>query len=539
MRLVTAQEMREIDRAAIESHRIPGLLLMENAGRAVCQAVCDLLGTLKGKVVFVLAGKGNNGGDGFVAARHLLNGGAHVRVMLATEPDKVTGDARVNLDIWLCLGQKLYFLSDRNALQVLQLGLMQADAVIDALYGTGFRGVIRDRPAKAVETVNQSGRPVVAVDIPSGVEADTGKVHGPAIRATRTVTFGLPKLGLVLEPGASYAGEITVADISLPRALLEGGRRFLLTRELVASWLPRRAPEAHKGIFGHVLVVGGSRGMVGAACMAAMAALRVGAGLVTLAVPRSLQDVAASKVTEAMTLGLPEGQEGHLGRTARDEIVHFLKRSGAVLALGPVLGVHPETTALVCELLAEAEAPCVVDADGLNALAAAMHAEGSRESAAADAGVISLPVRPLGRLVLTPHPGEMARLLGVSSKEVQDDRLGTAERTAAGWNCTVVLKGARTVVAAPDGTTYVNATGNPGMATGGSGDVLTGAVAGLLAQGLEPVRAAAAAVYLHGRAGDLAAETKGQPGLIAGDILDRLPEAIKEIAQPSGGIENI
>lgn len=536
MRLVTAQEMREIDRAAAESHRIPGLLLMENAGRAVCRAVQDLLGTLKGKVVFVLAGKGNNGGDGFVAARHLLNGGAHVRVMLATEPDKVTGDARVNLDIWLRLGQKVYFLSDRNALQVLQLGLMQADAVVDALYGTGFRGVVRDRPAKAVETVNQSGRPVVAVDIPSGVEADTGKVHGPAIRATRTVTFGLPKLGLVLEPGASYAGEVTVADISLPRTLLEGGRRFLLTRELVASWLPPRAPEAHKGNFGHVLVVGGSRGMIGAACMAAMAALRVGAGLVTVAVPRSLQDVAAARVTEAMTLGLPETPDGCLDRGARNEIVPFLKKATAV-ALGPGLGTHPETVALVGDLLAEVRLPCVVDADGLNALAA-MHGETRRESAAgAEAG--PLPVSVHAPLVLTPHPGEMARLCGITTGEVQDDRLGVAERSAKAWNCVLVLKGARTIVAAPDGITYVNATGNPGMATGGSGDVLTGAVAGLLAQGLDPVRAAAAAVYLHGRAGDLAAETKGQPGLIAGDILDRLPEAIKETARSSGGIENI
>lgn len=535
MRLVTAGEMREIDRLAMEEYGIPGLLLMENAGRAVCQAVQDMLGRLKDRVVLVLAGRGNNGGDGFVAARHLLNAGARVRLMLAAEPDKVTGDARVNLDIWRRLGQKIYYLHDRNGLQVLQLGLMQADAVVDALYGTGFRGAIRDRVAKAVETVNESTSPVVAVDIPSGVEADTGRVYGPAVRATRTVTFGLPKLGLVLEPGASYAGEVIVADISLPRVLLEGGRRFLLTRELVTSWLPPRAPEAHKGNFGHVLVVGGSRGMVGAACMAAMAALRVGAGLVTLAVPRSLQDVAASKITEAMTLGLPEVQEGHLGRTARDEIIHFLKRPGTVLALGPGLATHPETTALVCELVAEAEAPCVVDADGLNALAAAMHAAAGRESAAADSGVVSLPVRPRGRLVLTPHPGEMARLLGVSSKEVQDDRLGTAERAAAGWNCTVVLKGARTVVAAPDGTTYVNVTGNPGMATGGSGDVLTGAVAGLLAQGLEPARAAAAAVYLHGRAGDLAAEAKGQMGLVASDILEWLPEAARETGQGGGG----
>jgi len=536
VRLVTAEEMREIDRTAIKTYNIPGLLLMENAGRAVCEAVGDLLGTLKGKAVFVLAGKGNNGGDGFVAARHLLNRGAHVRVMLATEPDEVTGDARVNLDIWLRLGQKIYFLGDRNALQVLQLGLMQADAVVDALYGTGFRGAIRDRLARVVETVNQSGRPVVAVDIPSGVEADTGKVHGPAIRAARTVTFGLPKLGLILEPGASYAGEVTVADISLPRVLLDGGRRFLLTRELVASWLPARAPQAHKGNFGHVLIVGGSRGMVGAACMAATAALRVGAGLVTVAVPRSLQDVAATKITEAMTLGLPETAEGYLSRNARDEIMRFLKRA-TVLALGPGLGTHPETVALVGEILPEVRVPCVVDADGLNALAAAMHGETRRESAAGP-DAIPLPAPVEAPLILTPHPGEMARLLGTTTGEVQDDRLGVAERGARAWNCVLVLKGARTIVAAPDGTTYVNPTGNPGMATGGSGDVLTGAVAGLLAQGLEPARAAAAAVYLHGRAGDLAAEAKGQPGLIAGDILERLPEAIKETICPGGGADS-
>jgi NAD(P)H-hydrate epimerase len=527
LRVVTAAEMREIDRRATAEYGISGLVLMENAGFRVFECARRVLGELEGKLVVVLAGKGNNGGDALVAARHLVQHGAQVRVILDGDPAVVTGDAGVNLEIWRRLGQRLYLLQDRNGIQVLQLALMQADLVVDGLYGTGFKGGVRDRARRAVEAINEVGKPVIAVDIPSGVEADTGAVRGVAVRADHTVTFGLPKLGLVLEPGASYAGELHVVDISLPRALLEApDGRYLLTAALVRNWLPARARDAHKGRFGHVLVVAGARGMLGAACLAAKAATRSGAGLVTLAVPRSLQETAAGFQAEIMTLGLPETGAGTLNRAAREQIEEYLGRV-TVLALGPGLSTHPETAELVRELLPGVRIPCVLDADGLNAFG--MKDRGTGAAAPEIEGGFP-PGRPhAAPLVITPHPGEMARLLGSRVTDVQADRLGTAERAAGEWRCTLVLKGARTLVAAPGGPTYINPTGNPGMATGGSGDVLTGMIAGLMAQGLAPKQAAAAAAYLHGRAGDLAAAERGQAPLLAGDLLEKLPAAFKEV----------
>lgn len=514
MRLVTAREMREIDRRAMEEYAIPGVVLMENAGRSVADAVERLLGGLGGKKVVVLCGKGNNGGDGFVAARHLLQRGAAPKVFLSCAPEEITGDAAVNLTIWQRLGQECFQLATSGSLQLLKIALLQADAVVDALYGTGFRGKATGQAGRAIEAVNAAGKPVVAVDLPSGLEADTGRVNGPCIRATVTVTFGLPKIGLVLDPGVEYCGKLVVADISLPRVLIDGAApdRYLLTSELVSSWFAPRPATAHKGDFGHVLVVGGSRGMIGAACLTAQAALKTGAGLVTLAVPRSLQDVAAGKLTEVMTAGLPETPEGALSREALPVVAALLKKK-AVLALGPGLGQHAETVALVRELVRAAVCPLVVDADGLNAFA----------------GEGGLPAERAAPLVVTPHPGEMGRLTGKRVAEVEADRVGCAAAAAREWQAVVVLKGARTVVASPDGCLGINTTGNPGMATGGSGDVLTGVVAALIAQGLDPFRAAAAAVYLHGRAGDLAAGERGEMGLTAGDICRFLPAACREI----------
>lgn len=516
MRLVNAQEMKDIDRRAIEDYGIPGILLMENAGRNVAEAVRQGLGEVAGKRVVVLCGKGNNGGDGLVAARHLLQQGAGVKVFLTCEPEDFNGDARVNLNIWHRLGQQVFQLLSSNGPQLLKLALMQAEAVVDALYGTGFRGKISERMGKVIDAVNAAGRYVVSVDLPSGLEADTGRVNGHCIRANTTVTFGLPKVGLVLEPGAEYVGRLTVADISLPAALTGGsgpGRCFL-TRELVSSWIPPRPVNGHKGNFGRVVVVGGSRGMLGAACMAAFAALRSGAGLVTLGVPRSLQDAAASKLTEVMTRGLPETPEGTLGPKAASIILDLLQE-GAVCALGPGASQNPGTIAMVRELVKTANVPVVLDADGLNAFAG-------------ETGLLAERTAPL---IVTPHPGEMARLMDTDVPTVEADRLGVAQAAAEGWGAVVVLKGARTVVASPEGYTGVNSTGNPGMATGGTGDVLTGVIAALLAQGIDLFQAAAAGVYLHGRAGDIAAGEKGQMGLVAGDLIAALPAACREVEE--------
>lgn len=510
--------MREIDQKAMQEYGIPGLVLMENAGLAVCRVVERLLGGVEGKTVLLVCGKGNNGGDGFVAARQLHSRGARVRLLLAAPAETLHGEARVNYDIWTKMGRKVYRLQDRSALQVLRLGLMQADLVVDALFGTGFRGVVKDRPKRLIETINDSDRMVVAVDVPSGVEADTGAVRGAAMRADHTVTFGLPKIGLVLEPGADYAGRLHVADITIPDEASAHIRRRLLTRRSVGDWLERRPRGAHKGNFGHVLVIGGSRGMLGAACLTARAALRAGAGLVTLAVPQSLQDVAAPLVPEAMTAGLAETVDGAVSQHARDHITGLLDKTD-VLALGPGLSANPETVEMVRQVLADLGTPCVLDADGLNALAASDPAK-------------MLPLASGSPLVLTPHPGEMARLLDSTVPEIREDPVGVAERAAETWGCTVVLKG-RTTVVAGDEHTYLNTTGNPGLATGGSGDVLTGITAALVAQNHPPARAAAAAVYVHGCAGDLAAAEKGETALVAGDVIHYLPSAFKVLENTS------
>lgn len=515
MRIVTADEMKALDQAAIENYGIPGLVLMENAGIRVVDLIRRVIGGLRGRSVTVFIGKGNNGGDGLVIARHLLNMGAGVKVLSIVNVGEISGDAAVNLNIWRKMGQKIYSVHQGDGINIVKLALMKTDLVVDAIYGTGFHGKMLEGAGRVIKVINKSGKPVVAVDIPSGLEAGTGRVNGPCIRAHQTVTFGLPKLGLYLEPGAGYAGEITVADISLPAVLVEkeAPRRYLLTAECVKRWLPPRPASAHKGNFGRVLIIAGSRGMTGAACLAGAAALRSGAGLVTVAVPETLHDIMEGKLTEAMTVPLPDTGGGSLSREARSRILSLLENMDA-LAIGPGLSLAPETISLVRELLPAIKIPFVLDADALNALAGQVSILGSLQAPA----------------VITPHPGEMARLMGVAPKDIQADRIGAAIKAAATWNVATLLKGARTVVAAPEGVVYINPTGNPGMATGGSGDVLTGIVVSLIAQGLEPGRAAAAGAYIHGLAGDMTAKEKGMMGLIAGDIVSILPAAAQELA---------
>lgn len=516
MRIVTADEMKALDQAAIENYGIPGLVLMENAGIRVVDLIRRVIGGLRGRSVTVFIGKGNNGGDGLVIARHLLNMGAGVKVLSIVNVGEISGDAAVNLNIWRKMGQKIFSVHQGDGINIVKLALMKTDLVVDAIYGTGFHGKMLEGAGRVIKVINKSGKPVVAVDIPSGLEAGTGRVNGPCIRASHTVTFGLPKLGLYLEPGAGYAGEITVADISLPAVLVEkeAPRRYLLTDECVKRWLPPRPASAHKGNFGRVLIIAGSRGMTGAACLTGAAALRSGAGLVTVAVPETLHDIMEGKLTEAMTVPLPDTGDGSLSAEARSRILSLLENMDA-LAIGPGLSLAPETISLVRELLPAIKIPFVLDADALNALAGQV---------SSILGSLQAPA------VITPHPGEMARMMGVASKDIQADRIGAAIKAAATWNVATLLKGARTVVAAPEGVVFINPTGNPGMATGGSGDVLTGIVVSLIAQGLEPGRAAAAGAYIHGLAGDMAAKEKGMMGLIAGDIVSVLPAAAQELA---------
>lgn len=508
--------MKALDKTAIEEYGIPGLVLMENAGRQVVEVIRQVLGEVRGKYVTIFIGKGNNGGDGLVAARHLLNMGAGVKVLALVDAGEISGDAAINLEIWRNMEQKVYSLHQGDSANIIKLVLMNTDLIVDAVYGTGFKGQVGERVGRIFEALSESGKPIVAVDIPSGLEADTGMVNGPCIRASYTVTFGLPKLGLVLEPGAGYAGKVTVADISLPANLIEkiATERYIITSEMVGDWLPPRPAPAHKGSFGRVLVVAGSRGMTGAACLTGEASLRAGAGLVTVAAPETLHDILEVKLTEVMTAPLPDTGNGSLSKGAKGRILSLLEGAD-VLALGPGLSQEPEVVDLVRELLPLVGKPCVLDADAINALAGAGDILGKAQA----------PV------VITPHPGEMARLTGKTVKDVQMDRLAAAIEPAAMWNVVVLLKGARTVVAAPDGAVYINLTGNPGMATGGSGDVLTGIVAALIAQGVAPAHAAAAGAYIHGLAGDRAAGESSMTGMVAGDILAALPATFQELAQ--------
>ncbi len=518
MRIVTAEEMKALDRKAMEDFGLAGLVLMENAGVRVVDLIRRVMGGVQGKDVTIFIGKGNNGGDGLVIARHLLNMGAEVKVLSVVNVSEISGDAAANLDIWRKMGQKVYAVHQGDGINIVKLALMKTDLVVDAIYGTGFHGKMRGAAGSVIGVINNSGKPVIAVDIPSGLEAGTGRINGPCVRARYTAALGLPKLGLYLEPGAGYTGEITVADISLPAVLIdrEAPPRYLLSARRVRKWLPERPSPAHKGNFGRVLIIAGSRGMTGAAGLSATAALRSGAGLVTAAVPETLHDIMEVKLTEAMTVPLPDTGSGALSGEALPRILSLLENMDA-LAIGPGLSQTPETVTLVRELLPAIKIPFVLDADALNALAGQTGILGSLHAPA----------------VITPHPGEMARLMEVTSGDIQADRVGNAVKATADWNVVTLLKGARTVVATPEGTVYINPTGNPGMASGGSGDVLTGIIASLIAQGLQPGRAAAAGAYLHGLAGDMAAKEKGMIGLVAGDIIAGLPAAALELCGPS------
>ena len=508
--LVTAQEMRQLDRAAIEEVGIPGVVLMENAALQVVHAAEQRFGEWKDKRVLVLCGGGNNGGDGMVVARHLAQRGAQVVAALLAEPEKVSGDARTNLVIAHNLG----LVCPVASLEDLQNLWLSADwyLVIDALLGIGVKGEVRGLVAEAIRFLERCPVPVVAVDVPSGIDADTGEVCGCAIRASLTVTFGAMKIGLALYPGAEYAGEVVVGDIGIPDSLLERANipRRLITGEEVRGWLAPRSPNSHKGSFGHVLVVGGSVGLSGAPLMAAESALRVGAGLCSVAVPQAVYTAAAGALREAMVHPLPSAEEGCLSAKSAAALIPLLKRA-TVAAIGPGWSTLASAHEALRELLKMVEVPCVIDADALNCIAL-------------EPTILPSTHPPL---VFTPHPGEMARLMSIDTASVQANRLETALTAAQRFGAVVVLKGARSVVATPEGRVWVNPTGNPGMATGGSGDALTGAIAGFMAQGLDAERSAVLGVYVHGLAGDIAAEKLGEAGLIAGDIIRCVPEAIR------------
>ncbi len=514
MKLLTAQEVRELDRLTIEQVGIPGAVLMETAGRQAAAHLLCRFGYLKPGPVLVLAGRGNNGGDGYVIARCLIDLGWQVRTLVLGQRQAIGGDAGSNLAVLLNLAGEVEFAPDEPQLAAALQRQAAPALIVDALLGTGLSSEVSGLYARAIDWINDRRAKVLAVDVPSGVDATTGRILGRAVRADLTVTFAAAKLGLALYPAAEQVGELAVVEIGIPSALIGqvADRHQLVESAEAAALLPPRPVTGHKGTFGHLLVVAGSTGKSGAAAMTAEGALRAGAGLVTIGCPQSIHPILEIKLTEAMTEPLAE-VDGVLSLQAQEKI-HRLLGGKQVLALGPGLGLAEETLALVRRLVRECPLPMVLDADGLNAL------EGKPAI---------LIERAAPAAVLTPHPGEMARLAGLSIAEVESDRIGVARSFAAAHGVVLVLKGARTVVAFPDGRVRINSSGNPGLASGGMGDVLTGLIAGLLAQGCPAEEAAVLGVYLHGLAADRLRKAFGEAGMTASDLLRELPAARREL----------
>ncbi len=531
MKILTAAESARIDRLTTERYGVPGLTLMEYAGRAVVEYLEAHLSPLVSQKIAILCGRGNNGGDGLVVARLLRERGVKPRVLLLADPSTVKGDAARQLER-LASGGPPEIVRSPAEWQRAKESLRETTLFVDALLGTGLSKPLEGLLLEVVRDLNTAfpHARVVAVDLPSGVSADTGELIGECVRADATVTFTAPKVAHVFPPACERAGVWVVKPIGTPSEALESDPELSLnlTRREDLAWLskPRRL-DAHKGDFGHILLLAGSVGKTGAAAMAAKAALRAGAGLVTVATARSALPTIASLGMEFMTEPLAETEAGTVSLRAFDYgRLDKLAEGKTVLAVGPGIGTVPETAELVRTVVTRYSLPLVLDADGLNAFAGCMSTfrQGSGNSTAPS--------------ILTPHPGEMARLTGQTTKEILARRVAAAREFATRHKVTLVLKGSRTLTASPEGQVWVNPTGNPGMATGGTGDVLTGLIAGLWAQfpDFAGAELAAAAVYLHGRAGDLAADDLGQISLIAGDLLDYLPRAFKEVvAGKSGG----
>lgn len=509
MKLAYADEMRELDRRTIEEWGLPAMVLMENAGRAVTAACERLLEQLPPGRAVVVAGRGNNGGDGFVVSRWLREAGHDVEVCLLAALDDLSGQAATNASAAKLAGVPIHEAADRP---MLDERLRDAVLIVDAVLGTGLSGEVRGSAREAIEAINAAEAPVVSVDIPSGVHTNSGEILGDAVWAHTTVTFALAKVGMYQHPARERCGDILIAPIGISRQLIEssGLRTNLTTSADAEAMLPPRSPDMHKGTAGRLLVVAGSVGMTGAAAMAGLAATRSGAGLVTIACPESLNDVLEGLCPEVLTRPMPETPARSLALDAEGALLEFAEGMDAVV-LGPGLSQNADSAELARRVASGIALPMIVDADGLNAFA----------------GRVDLLAQRPAPTVLTPHPGEMARLTELSAGEIQADRLKAARDLADRIGCVVLLKGAGTVIADPGGEAWVNPTGNDGLASGGSGDVLSGMIGAFLAGGSEALGAAVAGAYYHGLAAEAAA-SDGVRGMVPPKLLEVLPQVFPD-----------
>ncbi len=516
MLLVTANEMQEMDQKTIHSFGIPGLVLMENAGKGAVDVLLSKIKDKNIKKIAVLAGRGNNGGDGFVMARYLMEKGFMVTAFLLASKKAVKGDAKINLALFetLCnhsTGSTLVEIKNEEELKTKKTWILHHDLFIDAILGTGLNSDVRGMIKDVVELMNGSEKPVFSVDIPSGLNSDTGKLMGTAVNAFATATFAFAKAGHILYPGNIHTGALSIIDIGIPKFITDEKKiqLRLIEKQDIAALFPPREFNSHKGSYGHLLVIAGSTGKTGAAALCADAAMRCGTGLVTLGVAKSLNPIMESLSLEPMTHPLPEKEKGFLSDNCLKDILDLVKGKQA-LALGPGLGTREGTKKLVYGLIEQSPVPLVLDADAINCIAENPDILKKKTKAA----------------ILTPHPGEMARLFNLSTQDVQADRIGIARKLASEFDVTLILKGAQTLIALSDGNVFINPTGNPGMASGGMGDVLTGMISGFLAQGFSPEPASLAGVYIHGLCADILSKQMGGFGFMARDVINAIPKTI-------------
>ena len=511
MRIVTAEEMRDIDRRTILERGVPGMVLMEKAGQAVADLI---LGRIFPRSIALVTGKGNNAGDGFVVARLLHKAGQEVKLLLLADKAELSGDALLNFQ---ALPPEIPQFLCQTREQIPSF-LNQADCIVDAILGTGARGEIKGVYADVISAINQSPACVVSVDIPSGLPSDAVWFDGLCVHADFTVAMGLPKMGMVQYPARGFCGEMIVDPLVFPEDLLSApraSRTNLITSEVARSLFPLRPPDGHKGTFGSVLIIAGSPGMTGAAVMTALSAARSGAGLVYAAIPKSLNPILEVKLTEPLTLPMPTSEEGIPDMLMYEGIMKKIESMDAV-ALGPGMGRAPKTQDLIRKLFLTIDKPLVLDADGLNAF----------ENQADLFKTRSHPA------ILTPHPGELSRMVQIPASEIQMNRMETARKYAEEFQAILVLKGAATVIAEPGGEVFVNSSGNTALSKGGSGDVLTGLIAGFLAQGSQPLSAAICGVFLQGLSGEIASRQKTERAALPGDVIEAIPLAFMEVSGP-------